>query len=68
MRPILNDLRSRILSLDDRLRQNELCAPAQRIAYKIPGGKIFLEIKVQRAAIVLHLADGGCPRPLWDRR
>lgn len=63
IRPILNELRSRVLGLDDRLRQGEQCTPGQRIAYKIPGGKIFLEVKVQRAAIVLHLADGGCPDP-----
>jgi predicted transport protein len=63
MRPILNELRSRVLSLDDSLRQGEQCTSGQRIAYKIPGGKIFLEVKVQRAAIVLHLADGGCPDP-----
>jgi predicted transport protein len=62
-RPILNELRSRVLTLDDRLRQGEQCTSGQRIAYKIPGGKIFLEVKVQRAAIVLHLADGGCPDP-----
>ena len=59
---ILNELRSRVLGLDDRLRQGEQCAAA-RIAYKIPGDKIFLEVKVQKAAIVLHLADGGCPDP-----
>ena len=35
----------------------------QQIAYNIPDFKIFLEVKVQRAAIVLHLADGGCPDP-----
>jgi predicted transport protein len=64
MRPILNDLRSRVLRIDDRLQQNEQCTSGQRIAYKIPGGKIFLEIKVQRAAIVLHLADGGCADPV----
>lgn len=62
-RPILNELRSRVLSLDDRLPQGEQCTSGQRIAYKIPGSKIFLEVKVQRAAIVLHLADGGYPDP-----
>jgi hypothetical protein len=62
-RPILTDLRDRVLRLDDRLRQTERCTPGQRIAYNIPGGRVFLEIKVQRAAIVLHLADGGCPDP-----
>ena len=62
-RKILHDLRRRVLSLDDRLQQSEQCTQGQRIAYKIPGGKIFLEVKVQKAAIVLHLADGGYPDP-----
>jgi hypothetical protein len=60
---ILLELRSRVWNLDDRLRQAEQCTAGQRIAYKIPGGKIFLEVKVQRGAIVLHLADGGCADP-----
>ena len=62
-RAILVDLRNRVLRFHDRLRQTERCTPGQRIAYNIPGGKVFLEVKVQRAAIVLHLADGGCPDP-----
>ncbi len=62
-RPILLEIRNRVLSLDERLRQTERCTSKQRIAYKVPGGKIFLEVKIQRAAIVLHLADGGCPDP-----
>jgi predicted transport protein len=62
-RPILNEIRSRVLRLDERLRDTERCTPGHRIAYKLPGGKVFLEVKVQRAAIVLHLADGGCPDP-----
>lgn len=61
--PILTELRTRVFSLDNRLRQTERCTQRQRIAYKKPGERIFLEIKVQRAAIVLHLADGGCPDP-----
>ncbi len=61
--PILVDLRERVFGLDDRLREGEHCTPNRRIRYKKPGEKIFLEIKVQRAAIVLHLADGGCPDP-----
>jgi hypothetical protein len=60
-RPILYDLRNRVFALDGRLRQTERCTPGQRVAYNIAGFKIFLEVKVQRAAIVLHLADGGCP-------
>ncbi len=63
LRPILMDLRSRLLSLDDQLRQGEQCTTSQRIRYKIPGGRIFLEVKVQRAAILLRLVDGGCPDP-----
>lgn len=62
-RPILSDLRNRVFGLDGRLQQTERCTPGHRIAYNIPGFKIFLEVKVQRAAIVLHLADGGCPDP-----
>jgi predicted transport protein len=62
-RPILIELRSRVLGLDDRLRQGERCTPGQRIAYKLPDNKIFLEVKVQRAAVVLHLADGRCQDP-----
>ena len=62
-KPILNDLRSKVLSLDDSLRQGEQCTTSQRIRYKIPGGRIFLEIKVQRAAIILRLADGCHPDP-----
>jgi hypothetical protein len=65
-RSILADLRSRVLKLDDRLQQTERCTPGQRIAYSIPGGRDFLEVKVQRAAIVLHLADGGCPDTLTE--
>jgi len=63
LRPILYELRSRVLGLDGLLRQGEQCTAGRRIAYKIPGSKIFLEVKVQRAAIVLHLADGRCPDP-----
>ncbi len=58
-RPLLIDLRNRVLRLDDRLQAAERCTPGQRIAYSIPGGRVFLEVKVQRAAIVLHLVDGG---------
>jgi T5orf172 domain len=44
-RPILIDLRNRVFGLDDRLRQTERCTPAQRIAYNVPGEKVFLEVK-----------------------
>jgi predicted transport protein len=61
--PILRELRRRVWSIDDRLPANEQCTRGNRIAYKIPGKRIFLEVKVQRGAIKLHLADGGCPDP-----
>lgn len=61
--PILIELRKRVLDFDDRLRQGEKCTTYQRIAYSIPGRRIFLEVNVQRAAIVLNLADGGCLDP-----
>lgn len=56
-RAILRKLRQFILDLDKRLRDTEKCTLQQRIAYHIPGDGIFLEVKVQRAAIVLHLID-----------
>lgn len=63
MQPVLYELRRRVLSLDARLEQEERCTSGQRIAYKIGQGRIFLETKVQRAAIVLHLAGADCPDP-----
>lgn len=62
-RPILQELRRRVLSIDGQVQQGEHCTTSQRIRYKAPGGRIFLEVKVQRAAILLRLADGGCPDP-----
>lgn len=60
-RKILYELRRRVLALDERLRNGEVCTSRQRIAYSLPGTKLFLEVKVQSAAIVLHLIDGGIP-------
>jgi hypothetical protein len=60
---ILKELRKHVFWLDGGLEQSEQVTAGRRIAYKKPGEKIFLEIKVQRAAIVLHLADGGCLDP-----
>jgi hypothetical protein len=45
------------LALDARLQQSERCTPGQRIAYKVPGGKVFLEVKVQR---ISGAALGDC--------
>jgi predicted transport protein len=63
LRPILRELRSRVLALDSRLTEGERCTAGHRIAYKIPGSKIFLEIKVHRQSLGLHLADGGQSDP-----
>jgi predicted transport protein len=58
-RKILLELRNNILRLDECLAQCETCTPGNRIAYKRPGGWTFLEVKVQRSAIVLHLVESG---------
>src|ERR1700730_12846127 len=53
--PLLSRLRTEILKLDDRL--DERITAGQRIAYKKPGRNVFLEVKIQRQAIVLHMVD-----------
>jgi predicted transport protein len=58
-RPLLRQLRHDIVALDDRLRSGETVTTAQRIVYKIPGGKNFIEIKVQRGAILVRLIETG---------
>lgn len=61
---ILRSLRQHILEIDNRLREGEAVTPAQRIAYKIPGSRrCFLEIKVQRSAILVRLVDTGLADP-----
>ena len=54
---LLRQIREYIISLDGRLRLGETVTARQRIAYKIPGDKNFLEIKVQRAAILIRLIE-----------
>lgn len=44
-RPILLDLRNRVFRLDDRLCKTERCTSGQRIAYNIPGGRVFSRSK-----------------------
>jgi predicted transport protein len=63
LQQVLRDLRERLFGLDQQLRDEERRTSGQRIAYNRLGSKIFLEIKVQRAAIVLHVADGGLSDP-----
>jgi Meiotically up-regulated gene 113 len=60
-RELLVDLRRRVWELDARLQQGEVCTPLQRIAYRVPGNKQFMEVKVQRAAFLLRLIDGDFP-------
>jgi predicted transport protein len=55
--PLLRQIRQYIISLDDRLRRGETVTARQRIAYKIPGDKNFIEIKVQRADILIRLIE-----------
>ena len=54
-KPLLSALRRSVLDLQQGLV--ETITAGQRIAYKKPGKPNFLEIKVQREAIVLHLAN-----------
>ncbi|MGY2995070.1 hypothetical protein [Mesorhizobium sp. URHB0026] len=62
--PILRSLRQDILEIDNRLLESEAVTPAQRLAYKIPGSRrCFLEIKVQRSAILVRLIDTGLADP-----
>ncbi|MEY9722166.1 putative transport protein [Sinorhizobium fredii] len=61
--PLLRELRNYILAIDDRLRSGETITPRQRIAYKIPGGTNFMEIKVQRSAILVRLPATGIVDP-----
>jgi predicted transport protein len=51
--PLLSRLRAEIVKLNNRL--DERITAGQRIAYKKPGRNVFLEVKVQRHAIVLHM-------------
>ncbi len=54
-RPLLSRIRREIRELDDGLI--EKVTGAQRIAYSKRERKVFLEVKVQRRAIVLHMIN-----------
>jgi predicted transport protein len=60
--PLLNRIRQELRTLDNNLR--ERITPRQRIAYNKTDRKIFLEIKVQRHAIVLHMIEVPDPNGL----
>jgi predicted transport protein len=53
--PILSRIRSEIRESGKGVI--EKATPGQRIAYSKPDGKVFLEVKIQRRAIVLHMTD-----------
>ncbi|WP_245306955.1 MULTISPECIES: hypothetical protein [unclassified Rhizobium] len=61
--PLLRELRDHILAIDGRLRSGEVVTPRQRIAYKVSGGTNFLEIKVQRRAILIRLPETSLVDP-----
>ncbi|MBZ9864223.1 hypothetical protein LB515_02430 [Mesorhizobium sp. CA15] len=64
LQPILRQLRQHILEIDGCLHEGEAVTPAQRIAYTVPGTRRgFLEIKVQRNAILVRLIDTGLADP-----
>jgi hypothetical protein len=54
-RPLLSQIRRAVLALQAGLV--ETITAGQRIAYRKPNKKIFLELKVQKEAIVLHMAN-----------
>ena len=54
-RPLLVRIRREVQGLDAKVI--EKVTAGHRIAYSKPGRKIFLEVKVQRHAIVLHMVD-----------
>jgi predicted transport protein len=53
--PLLNQIRHQVRDFDNKLV--ETVTAKQRIAYSKPKRTIFLEVKVQRHAIVLHMID-----------
>jgi predicted transport protein len=63
--PLLNKIRHEVLDLDDRLI--ERITAGQRIAYSKPGRKVFLEVKIQRHAIVLHMIDVPDPDRIMSK-
>jgi hypothetical protein len=54
-RLLLTALRRELRDIDPSLQ--ETVTAGHRVAYHKPGRKIFLEVKVQRHAIVLHMVD-----------
>lgn len=62
LRPVLIALRRELREIDPSLQ--ETVTAGRRIVYHKPRRKIFLEVKVQRHAIVLHTVDVPDPDSL----
>ncbi len=63
--PLLARIRRELHELDDRL--NEEVTASQRIAYNKLGRRVFLEVKIQRHAIVLHMIDVPDPDQILSK-
>ena len=59
IRPILQELRVRILVLGSRVQ--EKATPAQRIAYSV--ARVFAEVKVQKKRVLVRVFDMGITDP-----
>jgi Holliday junction resolvase-like predicted endonuclease/predicted transport protein len=64
-RPLLTRIRSKLVELDNRLI--ERVTARRRIAYSKPGRNIFLEVKVERHAIALHMIDVPDPGQILSK-
>ena len=63
--PLLVRIRREVHDWDSRLI--EKVTAGQRIAYSKPGRSVFLEVKVQRHAIVLHMVDVPDPEQITSK-
>ncbi|MHC2457218.1 DGQHR domain-containing protein [Rhizobium leguminosarum] len=59
IRPVLSELRSRIMQLDGRIQ--ERATPAQRIVYLVD--RIFAEVKVQKKRVLVRIFASDTPDP-----
>jgi predicted transport protein len=57
VRPVLNQLRTRIAELDRRIVES--ATPAQRIVYRVD--RIFAELKVQKKRVLVRIFETGTP-------
>ncbi|MER9504447.1 hypothetical protein [Mesorhizobium sp. M0579] len=64
-RPLLSKIRREVCGWDSKLI--ETITAQQRIAYAKPNRRVFLELKVQRHRIVLHMVDVPDPDHILSR-